>query len=188
MRSGTRGGTVRQFLVGKQIFGHHCPVGRGTKGYVALELPAPGLKKARLCFLKDYWRPLGGGIHSELETYERLRVHGVTRVPTAIAGGDVVHANGEKQLTVTQCTMEDEAGPPVERSHYRVVTLEVGRPLETFENFNEFIIFVLDALIGESTPCDCYPLHLIAFCSAQLMTRLGIGLGYCTVTSAGLIS
>ena len=144
----TRSNTTRAFLVGKHLFGHHCLTGRGTKGYAALELPGPGMERPQLRFMKDYWRPVQDRIHPELETYERLRANHVDYVPTAIAGGDVVHADGSEQVTVTQERMAGEKDAPLKRKHYRVVILELGRPLHTFTLFDDFIGYVLDALTG----------------------------------------
>jgi hypothetical protein len=130
--------------------GHHSPTGRGTKGYVAFELPDKGLPEARLCFLKDYWRPVKPGFHTELETYERLREHKVSHVATAIAGGDVIDAMQQEEFTVTQEKRQTESDPPLKRRHCRIVTEEIGRPLETFKNFTEFLWCVFHALTGTS--------------------------------------
>ena len=73
------------YLIGKHIVASFSPTGRGTKGYVAFNL-----KNARLCFLKDYWRPSSAQIRSELEIYKRLHDNNVRRIATALGGGDVL--------------------------------------------------------------------------------------------------
>ena len=58
--------------------------GRATRDFVAFNMSSK-----RLCFLKDYWRPVSNRIHSELDVYRRLQEHEVCHVATAIGGGDV---------------------------------------------------------------------------------------------------
>ena len=98
--------------------------------------------------MKDYWRPLGSRLHTELETYERLRSRGVLGVATAIAGGDVVDDVGENEVTDTQRWLQDENDCPSQRQHFRIVTREIGKPLETFATFTDFILYVYTALLG----------------------------------------
>jgi hypothetical protein len=138
----------RYFLVGPHLTGHHSPTGRGTKGYVALELPDKGLPNARLCFLKDYWRPVKPGLHTELETYDRLGKCQASYVATAIAGGGVVDAKHKEEFTLAQEMREGEEHCPLKRQHYRVVIREIGRPLETFEDFDSFVWYIYQALLG----------------------------------------
>jgi hypothetical protein len=142
--------TTRYFLVGKHLSGHYSPTGRGTRGFITLELPVSGQSKSqsRLGFMKDYWRPFGSHLRTELESYERLRTHGVIGVATAIAGGDVTDADGEVERTRTQNFWTEESGRLLERRHYRLVTREIGRPLQEFHNFDQFILFVFTVLLG----------------------------------------
>lgn len=100
--------------------------------------------------MKDYWRPCGSRLHTELESYEHLRANRVAGVATAIAGGDVIDADGEAERTQTQDFWTKESGRPSERRHYRLVTREIGRPLSEFHNFDQFILFVFTALRGLS--------------------------------------
>lgn len=136
--------------MGRHKTGHFSPTGRGTRGYIALELPGtdPRKEPARLCFLKDYWRPVHERIHTELQTYEHLRQNDVSHVATAIAGGDVLDTGGREQTTRAQERRQAEAEPPLPRQHFRVVTKEIGRPLEDFEGFTQLVWYVSDALIG----------------------------------------
>ncbi|RPD53824.1 hypothetical protein L226DRAFT_617358 [Lentinus tigrinus ALCF2SS1-7] len=66
-------------------------VGRGTKGYVALEW-----ETQRFVFLKDTWRSYYNDIEREGDILRKLNSQGVKNVPTVIAHGDV-----EEQETET---------------------------------------------------------------------------------------
>ena len=48
--------------------GARSPTGRGTKGFIALDID-----HKQVVFLKDYWCADVEGIHPELDTYARLR-------------------------------------------------------------------------------------------------------------------
>ncbi|KAI1784468.1 hypothetical protein LXA43DRAFT_1042241, partial [Ganoderma leucocontextum] len=74
----------RDYLVGKPIFAPHGLVGRGTRGYVALEW-----KTQRLVFLKDAWRPFYHGVDQEGTTLEKLNAANISFVPTLICHEDV---------------------------------------------------------------------------------------------------
>ncbi|KAI1784585.1 hypothetical protein LXA43DRAFT_929927 [Ganoderma leucocontextum] len=72
------------YLVGKPIFAPHGLVGRGTRGYVALEW-----KTQRLVFLKDAWRPFYHGVGQEGTTLKIINDAGVRFIPTLVSHGDV---------------------------------------------------------------------------------------------------
>ncbi|PIL32428.1 hypothetical protein GSI_05130 [Ganoderma sinense ZZ0214-1] len=72
------------YLVGEPIFGPHGLVGRGTRGYVALEWDTQ-----RLVFLKDAWRPFYDGVAQEGKTLAKLDRAEVSSVPTLICHEDV---------------------------------------------------------------------------------------------------
>ncbi|KAI1784568.1 hypothetical protein LXA43DRAFT_1122363 [Ganoderma leucocontextum] len=72
------------YLVGKPIFAPHGLIGRGTRGYIALEW-----KTQRLVFLKDAWRPFYQGVDQEGTTLELLNAEHVPFVPTLICHEDV---------------------------------------------------------------------------------------------------
>ena len=74
----------RDYLIGEPIFGPHGLVGRGTRGYVALEW-----ETQRLVFLKDAWRPFYEGVAQEGTTLGDLNDAEVPFVPTLICHEDV---------------------------------------------------------------------------------------------------
>ncbi|KAI9057799.1 hypothetical protein FKP32DRAFT_1329317 [Trametes sanguinea] len=85
----------RIFLVGKPFWTASWLYGRGTRGYVGLDV-----KTRRFVFLKDCWRPYYKGLEAEGSYLELLnpKGHGVAgiRVPTVVAHGDV-----DEQVTMT---------------------------------------------------------------------------------------
>ncbi|PIL29468.1 hypothetical protein GSI_08410 [Ganoderma sinense ZZ0214-1] len=81
----------RDYLVGKPTFAPQGMVGRGTRGYVALEW-----KTQRFVFLKDAWRPFYHGVDPEGDTLHSLNKAHIPFVPTLVCHGDV---NGGGQET-----------------------------------------------------------------------------------------
>ncbi|KAL7277936.1 hypothetical protein ACG7TL_007884 [Trametes sanguinea] len=85
----------RMFLVGKPIWTASWLFGRGTRGYIALDV-----KKRRFVFLKDCWRPFYVGLKSEGAYLEILNPLGTkatnVHVPTLVTHGDV-----DGQITMT---------------------------------------------------------------------------------------
>lgn len=73
-----------EYLVGKHVFLGSGMVGRGTRGYVALEW-----KTQRFVFLKDCWRPGYKGVEMEGEILSKLNQEDVENVPTVVRYGDV---------------------------------------------------------------------------------------------------
>ncbi|RPD77268.1 hypothetical protein L226DRAFT_505403 [Lentinus tigrinus ALCF2SS1-7] len=71
-------------LVGRHMFKASGLIGRGTRGFVALDW-----QSQRLVFLKDAWRPYYEGMEEEGEILEKLNKAGVANVPTVLAHGDV---------------------------------------------------------------------------------------------------
>ncbi|KAI0665741.1 hypothetical protein C8Q78DRAFT_492039 [Trametes maxima] len=76
----------RPFLVGKPIFFSTSMFGRGTRGYVALDV-----KARRFVFLKDSWRPFYAGVEREGHYLELLTSNPDVDidVPRLVAHGDV---------------------------------------------------------------------------------------------------
>ncbi|KAJ2968006.1 hypothetical protein NUW54_g13341 [Trametes sanguinea] len=78
----------RIFLVGKPVWTAFWLFGRGTRGYVALDV-----KTRRFAFLKDCWRPFYEGVAQEGQYLDMLNQaaddDSPMGVPTVIAHGDV---------------------------------------------------------------------------------------------------
>ncbi|KAI0660068.1 hypothetical protein C8Q70DRAFT_1132735 [Cubamyces menziesii] len=80
----TKDGT-RSFLVAKPVFQAPGMAGRGTRGYVALDL-----KTGRFVWLKDAWRAHYELVDQEGSVLETLNRAGVANVPTLICHGDIL--------------------------------------------------------------------------------------------------
>lgn len=129
-----------QLLVGKAATaGHVSPLGRCTRGFIAFSLD-----QKRMIFLKDQWRAVTRE-HGELDTYRRLHAHNVPFVATPVAGEDI-----DAQRTVSRMLMRDRLAMvrPVERVHRRLVTKEVGRPLEDYKDSVDLLHIVSYAVIA----------------------------------------
>ena len=80
----------QEYLVAKHVFLASGLVGRGTRGYVALEW-----KTQQFVFLKDCWRPAYESVEMEAEILSKLNKSGVSNVPTVVRYGDVYDTEGE---------------------------------------------------------------------------------------------
>ncbi|GJE93366.1 hypothetical protein PsYK624_095250 [Phanerochaete sordida] len=136
--SDTRGKMMR-YLIGRHISGHYSPVGRCTRGYIALDL-----ENCELVFFKDQWRCLGR-MRTELDTYKRLHKFGVRYIATPVAGGDIDH---HRTLTQDYLTHIPEEERHSQRVHTRLVTKEVGLILDTYKDSPELLILLTNALVG----------------------------------------
>lgn len=102
-----------------------------------------------MMFMKEQWRANSDGVHPEIQTYLRLREHGVKCVATLVAGGDVSGPRGLHR-TISQRFFHKQGVNIPERIQTRLVLKEVGRPLETYKDSVELIIVTIHALIGVS--------------------------------------
>ncbi|KAI0947737.1 hypothetical protein AcW1_009421 [Taiwanofungus camphoratus] len=155
----------RYFLVGKPHFLASGVAGRGTRGYVAIDL-----ETKKFVFLKDAWRVNLPGIDKEGNVVRLLNEKEVKNIPTLVCHGDI-----EDQCTVVQDLWEDKSkvatrslvasgsssvarisvmsprnewNPLKSHTHYRLVTAEVGRPLSDFRKGRELVKVMYDCLIG----------------------------------------
>lgn len=78
-----------------------------------------------MVFLKEQWRANANGVHPEVETYLRLREHGVQGIATVIAGGDVIGPRGVHK-TISQRYFDKDGIHIPERIQTRLVLKEVG--------------------------------------------------------------
>ncbi|KAI0668356.1 hypothetical protein C8Q78DRAFT_1081234 [Trametes maxima] len=74
----------RMFFVGKPVFDAPGPIGRCTRGYVALD---PDSK--RFVWLKDTWRPNYLGVDPEGNVLQTLRDLHARNIPTFVCHGDL---------------------------------------------------------------------------------------------------
>ncbi|KAI0695378.1 hypothetical protein BC835DRAFT_1414894 [Cytidiella melzeri] len=139
------------YFIGKHSVASYSPTGRATKGYVTFIEQPP----ARLCFMKDYWRPNSSKIPKELDVYKKLKTAKVRFVATAIGGEDV-----PGQSTVTQIYLPP-GEVPLERLHCRLVVEELARPLEAYRSSAEMIVVLFHALQG----------HKDAWTKAEILHR-----------------
>ncbi|EJF60929.1 hypothetical protein DICSQDRAFT_170785 [Dichomitus squalens LYAD-421 SS1] len=85
------GSSWRYYLVGKPTFRADGAIGRGTRGYVALNC-----ETRRFVWLKDAWRAAYMISCREGDVLEKLNEAGVENVPTLVCHGDI-----DDQVTVT---------------------------------------------------------------------------------------
>ncbi|KAJ8523318.1 hypothetical protein ONZ45_g140 [Pleurotus djamor] len=145
--------TMRSFLVWGALAEAASPLGRGTKGWPALEVKKGKPIDTVPVFLKEQWR--GKDVTPEVETLKLLNDKGVEFVPTLVCGGDI---SGEFQTTLTheyahkswrKVSNDPKLVKKIEtRIHVRLVTKEVGRPLETFRSSFEMMKVIYDAFKG----------------------------------------
>lgn len=75
----------RVFIVNKPVSTAESPIGRATRGYVALDT-----ETGKLAFLKDTWRVVGPLMIPESDIYAFLLKNKVPHIATFICGGDVL--------------------------------------------------------------------------------------------------
>ncbi|KAJ8457509.1 hypothetical protein ONZ51_g11490 [Trametes cubensis] len=101
----------REFLVGKPDFHSKSMFGRGTRGYVALDL-----RTGELVWLKDSWRPFYVGVEPEGNYLATMAADLKDRlvVPTVIAHGDVGgQCTFASTFTSPKTSRRDTQGGPV---------------------------------------------------------------------------
>ncbi|KDQ59768.1 hypothetical protein JAAARDRAFT_46404 [Jaapia argillacea MUCL 33604] len=109
----------REYIVGKPKFKTNGVTGRGTRGYVALDV-----KTEKFVWLKDVWRL--DSLHRE---------------------GDMVQELNDVKVRFGPPPPED-SNPMKEYIHYRLVVAEVGLDLSEFSNGRELVRVIRDCLIA----------------------------------------
>ncbi|KAI0368967.1 hypothetical protein BV20DRAFT_1113866 [Pilatotrama ljubarskyi] len=135
----------REYLVGKPTFIAPGVVGRGTRGYVALDLTN---EEHPFVYLKDCWRLWHPRSEQEGAILAYLNEKGVVYIPTGLVHGDV-----DEQRTLSQDIWvrihESADGCPLKTHvHYRLVVKEVGLPLKRFRTGKELVGVFLDCLMA----------------------------------------
>ncbi|KAI0073750.1 hypothetical protein K474DRAFT_1564786, partial [Panus rudis PR-1116 ss-1] len=146
-----------EYIVRKPFAEPSRPLGRATRGFVALRLDGedpdetPASLIRRLVFLKDYWRVPSTTFQKEFESYRTLEEHDVPHIPTVISAGDVF-TGGQPQRTETQRMLHSKGvkltNPPTTLSpfvHHRIVQ-QLGLPLDTLRNAKDLVQVMRDAL------------------------------------------
>ncbi|KAH9942013.1 hypothetical protein B0H21DRAFT_884721 [Amylocystis lapponica] len=131
---------TRSFLICKPHFFVSGAVGRGTRGYVALDC-----KTQQFVWLKDAWRVDLPGMEKEGDVLKKLNDKNVRNIPTVVCHGDIL-----RQRTVTQDYKQvgdpDTMNPLKAHRHYRLVEYEIGQALEEFSDGDDLITVFLDCL------------------------------------------
>ncbi|TFK85913.1 hypothetical protein K466DRAFT_525097 [Polyporus arcularius HHB13444] len=171
-------------LVGRPEFCSASLVGRGTKGFVALDITlapddgrAPdggsasdaGVQVPKAIFIKETWRPDSSDIVPEGEHYKVLWSKALSEesddtdpderkayIPTPICMGDVV-TDPERTLTRPPTTRPHGDLP---RIHHRLAIKEICSTLEDFTNPYELILGIYFALLAHQFAWEkCGILH-----------------------------
>ena len=168
----TDGEGNKYYLVGKPVFEASSMVGRGTRGYIAVDVHTK-----QFVWLKDVWRAYYINVHPEGEILSKLHQANVSRIPTLLYAGDLrqetqMHRHW-KQDSEVQDSGETSGGsrgskrdcsgaskstdknqhkqPRIRRlSHYRLIVKEVGLRLEEIKSSRKHIQVVSDCVEGVS--------------------------------------
>ncbi|KAM5542950.1 hypothetical protein V8D89_003334 [Ganoderma adspersum] len=141
----------RWYVVGKPSFKAHGVFGRGTRGYVAVEL-IDGELDGKFVYLKDTWRAV---VTDPLDEAAYLRKEGATlhdlnlarakNVPTLVCHGDLLAQHTRAPASWTEA-LPGFKPPSKTYQHYRLVVQEVGKPLFEFANSGELVAAVYDCV------------------------------------------
>ncbi|KAM5541548.1 hypothetical protein V8D89_004738 [Ganoderma adspersum] len=164
--------TPREYLVGRPVFRASDMVGRGTRGYVALNC-----KTGRFVWLKDAWRAAYAITETEGDVLRKLNEASVENVPTLrqhplplpspsrhppshssskapspppASPGSNKRKRGEgapdsDSLPCPNATAKSDC-PLRQHKHYRIVVEEVCMPLRDFQYGRQLLLVVLDCL------------------------------------------
>lgn len=132
-------GAEKTYLIGRYAFGHYATFGRCTRGYAAWDV-----ENGCFVWFKDQWR-CATRPHTELEAYMRLHQHHVPFIATPIAGGDVA---GHCTISQRYMTRIPEEWRPAERVHTRLVTREVGKLVERYDDSPHLLQVCFHAFIA----------------------------------------
>ncbi|KAA1470066.1 hypothetical protein DENSPDRAFT_870709 [Dentipellis sp. KUC8613] len=129
----------RIYLTGKALHFKQWPIGRATRGYVALDVD-----RDALVFMKDSWRPNTEDIRSETDIHMDLNAKGVGFVATVLAGGAVGGPKPQHTRSQNFLRVRPEEKLP-DLIHHRLVQKEVGRALETYATQKELLVTLYHA-------------------------------------------
>ncbi|KAI0806669.1 hypothetical protein C8Q74DRAFT_1341653 [Fomes fomentarius] len=131
----------KTFLIAKPVV--HAPkmVGRGTRGYISVDV-----EMSRFVWLNDTWQEYYAGIEAEGEILKTLPTASVTRIPTVLQyGGDLMHRTKTHAKHVSGNKQQRQGSRMRHLSHYRLVVNEVCLPLCELNSSRQLIQTTLDA-------------------------------------------
>lgn len=136
------------FLVSRPMISPLSVTGRGTRGYMALDIATGGI-----VFVKDTWRPSLRGLQPEGWTLKLLHDNAVDNIPVVRCHGDLPNGLGGVQSTTTSAYRDHACGQPrriITYTHYRLVSQTVGRSLiRALQNSRELLEVTQDAFKGQ---------------------------------------
>ncbi len=135
----------RKLLVGKPNFIAAGLAGRGTRGYVTVDLADP---EGPFVYLKDAWRVDHERMKKEGDVLAELNAAKVPHIPTLHCHGDVPGQRTQTQDFWKETNRTSSPCPFKSHHHYRIVVKEVGLPLNEFKNGKQLIQLLLDCLDG----------------------------------------
>ncbi|KAK0209066.1 hypothetical protein DFS33DRAFT_1415241 [Desarmillaria ectypa] len=148
------GDSDREVLAGPAIAAPQSIPGRATLG-----LPVYDVKTKSVQFLKDSWRDVN--LPQESAMLEILNAAGVRNVPTFVCGGVILG-----QRTTSHKYLDEDwnlgARLPLTciREHQRMLTEEVGQPLQRFKSSKQLTRVVYEAFLAhEDAFTICQILH-----------------------------
>ncbi|KIL67560.1 hypothetical protein M378DRAFT_9337 [Amanita muscaria Koide BX008] len=132
------------YIVGKPTYmGISSPTGRSTRTFIAF---CEATKKP--VFLKDTWRVTTNGQLPEHKVYERLHANKVQNIAQCKEGADILNHATTTHLAANKY-FPDRQFPRIRTfRHYRLVLLDIGRDLCSFDNVKEFVGAMRDATIA----------------------------------------
>ncbi len=160
-----------ELIVQRPIFDAPSPLGRATRGYIAVPVTANNatsdeqesdsthdvsdIKSPEPLFLKDTWRVDHAMLKAENEVYRLLEKYGVERIPRLVCGGDVRDADGQVQRTISAewaMRVQQDLGITFAELrlhlHHRLVQ-RLAYPIESAEKSEEMVRAFYDVLGGK---------------------------------------
>ncbi|OJT05480.1 hypothetical protein TRAPUB_3709 [Trametes pubescens] len=142
------------YLVGEPTFYAPDIVGRGTRGYVALDYTDP-TNPGPFVYLKDCWRVVHPRSEQEGAILTYLNSKNVRYIPTMLCHGDVGEEMEMARDVWKEVHRTEKDCPLKNHRHYRLVVKEVGKPLKMFKNGRQLVWVIVNALISHM---DAYTL------------------------------
>lgn len=169
------GKSKREFLVARPAFQSTSMFGRGTRGYIALDV-----QNHRFVWLKDSWRPFYEGVEPEGHYLETMasKPDIELSIPTVVAHGDVLQQTTyaveypkDEQMRPSTSPAESASGaamPSKKRAredgtterpedsatpqpfiHYRIVVEEVCLKMGNFKNGRQLVRLIWKCIVSE---------------------------------------